>query len=196
MFCVFCISFLFFLLSHSWWFLLSSAVTWKGDILFLTPLICILLPPVNVLICLCAGFLSRFAYLNLVLLIPFGGGDILWEWFNGPVVTFFFAHSGKGVPVFCVTGAGELKATPRGAQCLWEEGTIQALARGDVCLVMVRGKAGSHHPQAGRAPGKGVLTLGWDKQPAWPGRRWQGWALCRERVPGSEDLVWPVLALA
>ena len=69
LFCVFCISFLFWLLSHSWWFLLPSAVIRKGDILFLTPLVCILLPPIKVLICLCVRFVSSSAYLSLALLI-------------------------------------------------------------------------------------------------------------------------------
>lgn len=45
--------------------------------MFLIPLICILLPPVNVLICLCVWFLGSSAELSQALLPSFGEGDIL-----------------------------------------------------------------------------------------------------------------------
>ena len=68
LFYVFCISFIFWLL----WAIADasfypSTVIWKGDILFLTPLVCILWPPTKVLICLCVWFVSSSAYLSLAL---------------------------------------------------------------------------------------------------------------------------------
>lgn len=121
MFCVSCISFLLWLLSHSWWFLFFfSAVMWKGDILFLTPLICLLLPLMSVLICLCVRFSKQ-----LDLLLP---ALLLWCW-------VLFTNSRKELCVWSrreqatssdPIASWEMKDTKPSSEgvCIWQQWTL------------------------------------------------------------------------
>lgn len=106
------------------------AVIWMGDILFLTPLVYILLPPMNVLICLCVQFLSSFAYLSLA-------SSLLLCWRLHPLQNGF---KGLLLIFLCLLPLGRESHIAAQWRFLQDEGTIQAPVGEGAYFVVVRGQ--------------------------------------------------------
>lgn len=134
--------------------------------MFLTPLICILLPPMNVLICPCVRFLSSSAYLSLASShLLWWRRHPLWNGFKGPLLIFL-----------CLLTLGRESRIAAQSRFLQDEGTIQAPARVGVCLVMVRWQ--------GRKCPQHRLWKPQEEVPA--GSQWRK-APCTDLVPAGND---------
>lgn len=119
--------------------LFFAAVMWKGDILSLTPLICLLSPPMSVFICLCVQFLTSSASLSL----PFSSRQ---KGSKGLMLIFVCAKTRMGV--LCVWSRREQATSRRCPHCFLRDEGHQSLSRGCMHLAMVgTGKAQSVHYQ-------------------------------------------------